>query len=210
MGSLPLTFAAATTTTLLGQAMGLCTINIPQYFYRDFQSLPSQAEQILPTSSPEMRLAAYIAFVMVSNQLMPFLEEVACRWLLQDKILTWLTPKMERQVVTVGKNKGSVRRYFTTTPIVSERTKTIARIVITSLLFGWVHYQQEIDIGYNTWRSSSETMEKATLAFFSTIGNSLVYGYVYQKSGLAASFGAHAAWNMFFDLWFFNSWKLKT
>ena len=117
---------------------------------------------------------------------------------------------MESQVVKNGKKRGKVGRYSTTTPIVSERTKTIARIAITSLLFGWVHYQQEIDIGYSTGLLPKETMENAFYVFFSTFGCSLAYGYVYHKSGLAASFGAHAAWNVFFDLWFFNSWKLKT
>lgn len=194
MSTFPLTLATSTTTSLIGQAVGLSTMSLPQRLYRGFQTESyARVEAIYPTSSQWSRIAFHILRTFTCNQRDPFLEEVACRWLLQDKILTWLIP--------LDSGLSS---------LISKQTYTIARIAITSFLFASPHFKQAIKQGRHARHSTKKAMENATFAFFSTMGNSLAYGYVYEKGGLAASFGAHAAWNMFYDLWFLNHWKIKS
>lgn len=204
--TLPLNFLASTVSTSIAQLTGYTSSNTIQYYYNNFQKLHHPAAALLyaPDSNQITRLATHVLISLTSNHFMPIAEEIIFRWGVQDKLLSLFS----RFIPTFSCGKSSAKkgkRTFSKTEgysVFGFDMKKLTPIMLTSLVFAYLHYLGEFNSNENT-----PVLDRAYTAFFTNIASSIYYGIVYEKLGLAGSIGAHASWNIFYDLWCYNDWR---
>lgn len=173
---------------------------------RDFQTnyAPVYTE-ILPEGSLPFRFAALAGILFTGNLLVPVVEEVAFRWLLQDKILSYFTPKAKKSAAP------SIRQELVRKGPAPFLTKgQMIRIGIVATLFGLAHYGIPGTIASTSSLSAAELGFEARHTTLHTLGAGIAYGFIYEKFGLAAAIGAHTVWNYSYDLWRFCDWEITS
>ncbi|NGX48273.1 MAG: hypothetical protein K1000chlam3_01664 [Chlamydiae bacterium] len=216
--TLPLTLAATIVTTTFGKMVGQCNETIIGFLWESFQK---DQDRFFATIAPEAGidpksgLLGKAFFILISNQFMPFVEELLFRSILQNKILTFVFNKIglseqtsALQIVQENNNlkKGERNKRYKPqqvhTSLSDQRNfsyQTIARIGITAILFAIPHLYSE--------RVNSPHLSKAELRpiensdYLTAMGTGFVFGAVYEWAGqnIFAAWGAHAMWNMFID-----------
>ncbi len=202
----PAVLACATGVTVLGQLVGLTKMNTIGLLIRDFQTNYAPAyRQVLPEGSLPIRFAALAGILFTGNLLDPVIEEVAFRWLLQDKILSYFTPKAKKSAAPPIRQepiKNGSAPFLTKGQLI--------RIGIVATLFGLAHYGVPGIIASTSRLSAAELGYEARHAALHNLGAGIAYGVIYEKFGLAAAIGAHTVWNYSYDLWRFCDWEITS
>ncbi|MBS0630141.1 MAG: CPBP family intramembrane metalloprotease [Verrucomicrobia bacterium] len=202
----PAVVSCATAITVVGQLLGATKINTIGLLFRDFQThFAPPFGAFLPDNSEPLRFAILAGILTTQNIIPPLIEEVAFRWLLQDKILSFFTPRTNpsaKRVIVKAPVKNSPAPFLT--------KGQMLRIGIVAALFGFCHYAIPGNFSSSQFMTKEELGYESRFASIHSLGAGIAYGILYEKFGLAAAIGAHYIWNYSYDLWRFYNWKTLT